>query len=443
MANLTASQSAVLRSIFVAAPDTVVFGLEKALRGEAGRPGSMAAVYSLLSDEAAQRKVRGMVFAPLMKLCSASTPGVIRFPKAAIALTWAALVQAQPQMTKAAITASTAKTQDAAAIDLFNKLCVIAAEGLREEKPEFAVAADCLNRDQPEGTALFASFLDLSSLARSMLNKLPEWIGRMTDERIATARVAYKDAVAMSDDAGPQFFEMIYANLSEPWMILRLLSAVMDHPGEGYVAVSELSRFGVYILDDIDRRLDILAKFDPIGGAKVGADAAEQARIAAIQIGEFESTLEISREGVWGRRLLAQKQKLAQLAESRLAKVEKTIEAALPQHSVRVGRGMRAQPRLTADPDPTAIRKAEGVLAFLENSRAANQAGYGAVRTKVMEAVDARIDHYVEDLLENLRADKVEEPKRIHAFLAVAAGLTEIIRGEKAGHIIRRRAAAA
>ena len=48
----------------------------------------------------------------------------------------------------------------------------------------------------------------------------------------------------MSDDAGPRFFEMLAAHLTEPWLILRVISGVMDRPHETYFSASELSSFG-------------------------------------------------------------------------------------------------------------------------------------------------------------------------------------------------------
>jgi hypothetical protein len=434
----------VLRSIFGAAPDNAVTGLEFALRSEASRGGAMAAVHDLVAREAAERRVRGAVFQPVARLCAHPSGKAIRFPPAVVALLWSAVRMAEPELSETAEILSAAKKEDPSAAETYDRLCQAAAAGLRLEAPEFLVAIDCLNRDQPGGAGLFAHFLDLAPLARITLARLPEWVARMTDERAAAARLAYKDACALSDDAGPRFFEVLYANLSEPWLILRVLSAVMDHPGDSYVAVSELARFGVYVLDDIDARLEGIAKFDPTQGLAAGAAAADQVHVAAMEVAEFESALELSKEGPWGRRLGLQKKRLAVSAESRLAQVEKVLDAALPLQVVRFGKGVRGQPRLTADPDADAIRKAEGMLAFVQHSRnGANQAGYGAARAKVLEQIEGRIDQYVEDLLEMLRAEEVENPERVRAFLEITAQMIDIIRDSKAGQIVRRRAAAA
>jgi hypothetical protein len=83
-------------------------------------------------------------------------------------------------------------------------------------------------------------------------------------------------------------------------------------------------------------------------------------------------------------------------------------------------------------------------MAFFDYSRQfASQSGYGAARTKAAEKVEARLDQYIEDLLEMLRSQQVEALERVRQYLDISAGVMVAVRGEKAGQIVRRRAAAA
>jgi hypothetical protein len=274
--------------------------------------------------------------------------------------------------------------------------------------------------------------------------RLPDWVGRMTSDRAAAVKVAYKDAANLADDAGPRFVEMLAANLPEPWLIMRILSAIMDHPGEGFLAASELAGFAEHVLDDIDRKLGLFRTFDPDGGRDAGLAAGEAIQIASMEIVEFEGAVEINREGRWGKRLMQQKQSLAQMAETRLAQVDKALDVAMPLQMVKFGKGLRGQPKLTDDPNPLALRRAEALMAFFDFTRhAASQSGYGAARAKAAEKIEARLDQYVEDLLEMLRTQQVEMLERVRGYLEVSAGMMEAARGEKAGQIVRRRAAAA
>jgi hypothetical protein len=385
------------------------------------------------------------VLAPVGPLCRPSEWQAVTFPTAVPLLLWRALKETSPEIVQEAAAASRKPHEPDTPTDpVYDQLCLLAAQGLRCEARAFQAANDLLNVASRDGAATFANYLDLAPIARAALLKLPDWIGRMSDDRAAAARLAYKDAVELADDAGPQYFEMLFANLPEPWQILRVMSAIMDHPGDRYVSVSELARFGDYIIDDVDRRLAAFRAFDPTRGMDAGAAVGRALHNAAAEIAEFETSIELSRDGPWGMRIAQQKKLLAESAEARLNQIGKALDAALPQRMVRFGKGLRGLPKLAADPDPAAICRAEGLMAFFDHSRgSAGQSGYGAARAKAAEMIEERLDQYVEDLLEMLRADEVESVGRIHAFLEVSAGFMAQARGEKAAQIVRRRAAAA
>jgi hypothetical protein len=231
--------------------------------------------------------------------------------------------------------------------------------------------------------------------------------------------------------------------MTEPWRVLHLICAVMDRPTDRFAASSEIARFGEAVMADIDRRLNWFRAFEPDGGRPVGIQAAEALRNASLAIAEFETSLELSRDGVWGARIIKQKLTLAQLAETRMAKIDKALDGALPVQLVKFGKGLRGFPNLLEDPQPLAMRRAECLLTFFEQSRtAANHAGYGSARTKAGERLDSRLEQYVEDLLDMLRADDVKNVERVRAYLDAAATLVGVARGDKAAQIVRRRAAA-
>ncbi|HXQ45239.1 MAG TPA: hypothetical protein VN806_01410 [Caulobacteraceae bacterium] len=445
MPGLTDSQIAGLKTLFAVATDSVVRSLELALAEDAARGGPIAAVHQMAAEEARDRRVRGVVLGPVTALCRPSQWSTVSFPAAALSLVWRGLKDAESKQVRLAEeAASAARDVGAPTPGVFDELCLAAAQGLRNEARSFQPANELLNRAAKDGGAAFAAYLDLCPIARDSLARLPDWLVRMSDERAATARLAYKDAVALADDAGPAYFEILFAHLAEPWQILRVMSAIMDHPGDKYAAASELARFGDYILGDIDKRLATFKAFDPTEGAAAGVAAGEALQIASMEIAEFENSFELSREGHWGGRIGQQKKTLAQSAETRLEQIDKALDATLPLRMVRLGKGLRGLPDLKSDPDPAALKRAEGLMAFFDQSRSsAAQSGFGAARAKAAERVQDRLDQYVEDLLEMLRADQVESVERIHAYLEVSAGLVASARDEKAAQIVRRRAAAA
>jgi hypothetical protein len=445
MPDLSESQIAGLKTLFAVAPDSVVRSLELALAEDAAPSAPMAAVHLMAAAEAQDRRVRGVVLGPVAPLCRPSAWSAVRFPSAALSAVWRGLKDSASAEVRAAEEAcAEPRNADEPPRAVFDDLCLAAAQGLRNEARSFQVANDHLNRAMKDGGAVFASYLDLCPIARAALARLPDWLVRMTDERAAAARLAYKDAVALSEDAGPQYFEILFAHLAEPCQILRLMSATMDHPGDKYAAASELARFGGYILTDIDKRLADFRAFDPSQGAPAGVAASQVLHAAAMELAEFENSIELTREGPWGSRIGQQKKTLAQAAEGRLGQIDKALDAVLPLRMVRFGKGLRGLPNLKSEPDAAALKRAEGLIAFFDQSRSsAAQSGYGAARAKVAEKVEDRLDQYVEDLLEMLRAEEVESVERIHAYLEVAAGLMGAALDEKAAQIVRRRAAAA
>ena len=445
MTGLTETQSSVLQALFAAAPDAAMSNLERALAEAAEGGGAMASVHDMIARETCERRARTEVFAGLHALCRPAAGLPARFPSQTLNLLWTALRAECPTEVKAAVVACAGRDADEAGpATLFNTLCARAAEGLRGEEPSFEACINLLEDAEAGGAEQFAQHLDLAPLSRDALERLPDWVARMTDDRTAAVRLAYKDAVAIADDAGPRLFDIIYANLSEPWLVLRLISAVMDHPAERYVAVSELARFGEQVLDDIDRRLAVFKAFDIDRGRPAGLLAAEAIHVAGQEIAELEASVELSREGVWGKRVVKQKQHLASLAETRLLQIEKTLDALLPLQMVKFGKGLKGFPKLTLDPSALALLRAEALMAFFDQTRSfAGQSGYGSTRTKVAEKIEARLDQYIEDLLELLRAQEVEHLDRVREYLEISAGLMDWTRGEKAGQIVRRRIAAA
>jgi hypothetical protein len=445
MPGLTESQTLGLKALFGMVTDGLVRNLQIALAEESTLGGPIATVHELVCNEAADRRLRRLVLAPVGALCRPSEWQAVSFPEATPLLLWRALKETSPALVEEAAQASYKPLEPDAPTDpVYDQLCLSAAQGLRCEARAFEAANTLLNTAARDGAATFANYLDLSPITRAALLRLPEWLTRMSDDRAAAARLAYKDAVELTDDAGPQFFEMLFAQLPEPWQILRIMSAIMDHPTDRYVSVSELARFADYVIDDIDRRLAAFRAFDPNKGMEAGAAAGHALQIAAVEIAEFETSIELSRDGPWGARISEQKKLLAQSAEAALDQIGKALNAALPQRMVRLGKGLRGLPKLDADPDPAALCRAEGLMAFFDHSRgSAAQSGYGAARAKAAEMIEERLDQYVEDLLEMLRAEDAGPAPRIHSFLEVTAGFMAQAHGEKAAQIVRRRAAAA
>ena len=434
----------LIRGLVARAPDRVVQGLAAALAEGGG--GALAAVYDMVRLEIADRARRNALLGPAVALCRVDgrEGGWLRFPPAALGHVWAGLKRVAPEALARADAALVDPDHvDGGALDAPARL---AAQELRAAyPPEFAAAAEICDAARPGGAAELAACLELAPLARKAVAQLPRWISFMDGERVAAARLVCRDAAAVADDAGPRLFEILAAQLAEPWRILRVISAVMDHPGDAYFAGSEFAGFGERVLIAIEAEQAKVAALRAHDGAGAGAgrQAGQAAARAILLLTEFEQAIELSRDGPWGRRVASVKRALADTAEARLKEIDETVAAALPSQSPRGSKLQKPQPLLLTEPDEAQVQRALTLLTFARETHAcAAGGGFASVRHKVLERLEQRLGAYVEQVLERLRDGEPGTVDIARAHLAVAADLCALAHGEKAGELVRRRMAA-
>jgi hypothetical protein len=444
MGDISDKKLQLVRGLIEMAPDAAVRSLLLALSASAGNDAGLTRVQRLVEAEAADRQARNLAFAPIAPLCSPPTPfkGLV-FPPRTLSLLWKALKETAPDEIHAARARADKWRGEDDGPEALDAICLASAAGLRSGAPEFAQAAAVA--ESGAGRDALIACLDIAAITRGALAQMPEWLGRMTSEKIAKLRLAYRDSDAINSESGPLFFEMLAAHLTEPWLILRVISGAMDKPSDTYMAASELRAFGERVLADIDRLVADVVAFSPASGRAAAHAVAQAIHQAVVEIAEMEISVNLSPGGVWGKRLAAQKKLLATTIESRLKACDKTLGQALPTKSVRIGpKSVRAVPVLTADPDPTLVENAGTLLTFLGEVRSsASDGGFASARAKVLEGIDEWLDAYIEELLEEIRANDGVDQNRARAYLDIAADFCGLTRDDKAAQIIRRRAAAA
>ncbi len=442
MSALPEAKLKIVRSLVEQAPDKAVATLLAALSADGGLDPGLAAVRVIVEIEARDRRARNGVLSPIVPFCAAGRTGRVSFPPRALAKLWRALRVSEPARTAAA-NALIYEWEPESRSDTLDELCAIAAAGLRAGETA-AFKAAIAAADEGSGAAALAACLDLAAITRRSIGRLPEWLGRITEEKAALLRLAFKDVSNIAADSEPLFFEMLAAHMAEPWQILRIIAMAMARPSDTYLASTELGVFGEDLLSEIDRRLELVSQFNRDAGPGGGKIAAEAIQNAVQEIVEFEQSLNLSPEGVWARRLIKQRRTLAAAVESHLRAVDDAMGHALPLQTVRQGRTLKGVPRLTQDPDPRMNERAVCLLTFLHQTRAsASAGGFASARSKAQEIAEARLDEYVDDLLADLRNGDSSQPERARAFLEVAAQLSAIVRDDKAAQLVRRRAAAA
>ncbi|HXQ14922.1 MAG TPA: hypothetical protein VN814_09910 [Caulobacteraceae bacterium] len=444
MGQLSEAKLGIVRRLIEQAPDSAVRNLLRALGADGPHDAGLTRVQQMLEAEAADRNARNTVFAPIAPLCAAPGPfSGLTFPPRTLALLWKALKQEAPSAVDAAKAYLCSWRSGDALPEMFDQLCTRAALGLRATGGAFAAAADAA--DEGAGRERLAGCLDIASLTRYGLEQAPEWLGRMNGEKAAKLRLTYRDVCAVADDAGPRFFEMLTAHLTEPWLILRVIAGVMDHPHETYASGSELAGFGERVLGDIDRRLAEIAAFKAASGRQAAHVVAQTVHQVTVELAEIEQSFQLAADGAWGRRVAKQKKQLAESIEAVLQTADRAVAGALPVQTVRIGpRTAKGVPRFTDAPDPDQVERAATVLTFVNEVRSsASAGGFASARAKALEGLEHRLDTYVEDVLAEIHADDGADLDRARAFLEIAAELCGLARDDKAAQIVRRRAAAA
>jgi hypothetical protein len=421
----------------------VVGRLQQALVDSAG-DSVLAGIRRLVEIEAADRRLRNAILQPIAPMCIGDGVDARRliFPARALPHLWQGLKDLAPDIVAAAEASILEDGLEDADSRPFDALTRLAATALRaREQRDFCMAAEICDRARLGGAEALAACIDLAPIVRKTLARLPNWIGHSGEDTAAASRIAYKDAVAISEDAGPRFFEMIAAQLSPSWMVLRVISSVMDKPTERYLADSEAGGFGERVMSEIDDALLAISKLDLDAGPAAGRKAGRLVALIAQQTMELEACIELDREHGWGHRIVNQRKALASIVEGCLREAEKRAAAALPTEMAGRQRMHRRLPRLTIPPERPAVVRAMTLLGFTQEIRSsANYAGFSAVHAKTLENIGAMLEHYIEDVLDHIKTGDAPDLGIAEAFLGVAADFWQMIRDDKTAALIRRRA---
>ncbi|MBL8553494.1 MAG: hypothetical protein JNL41_04390 [Phenylobacterium sp.] len=443
MAALNERKIAFVRSLVETAPDKVVGGLQAAL-AETASDSALGGVRRLVEAEVRERTLRNIVLQPVVPMCLGGGDDTrkLTFPSKALAHVWRALRATHGETIEHVQRDLDEQAPIHTIMALFDELSAAATAGLRAAgSPDYAAAIAACDQGRPDGGGMFMSCLDIAPVVRRATQRLPEWLAHPGGETSAAARLAYKDAVAIAEDSGPRFFEMLAAQMAQPWMVLRVISAVMDKPTERYLRDSELSSFGEHLLADIDASLSAIGALKADDGPAAASEAARLADLAVHQILEVETSLDLQREQGWGQRVFKQRATLASVVEGRLREAEKAAIEALPTHTPRQQRVRRPVPRLVDPPQDKLVNRAITLLSFSDELRStANYGGFSSTRNKLIEKLGEHLDHYVEEVLDLIRNDECESLQNAQAFLDIAARFNQHIRGDKAAEIVRRRA---
>lgn len=446
MTALTERQAQIVQTIVRTAPDRVLLSLGRALAGSPD-DSAIGGVRRLVEAETADRALRNYVLGPIAPMCvgAGEHPYRLTFPARVLPLLWKGLKAADPDRVDEAESLFASAEPRHRLSMICDALTARAARGLRErDVPALAEAAAACDLTPRSDAATLVACLDLAPVVRGAMTRLPLWLTHPGGDTAAGARIAYADAVGIAEDAGPRFFEMLAAQLEHPFMVLRIISAVMDKPTERYLAESELGGFGEHVLDDIDTALNDIAHLDIDGGPAAALQAAKRVAEVVQRANELENNVDMRRERGWGRRVARQRAALAEVVEGRLREAEKAVIETLPMQSARGLHMRQGAPLLETPPNERLVVRSRTLLTFCDAlHRTADYGGFSAARGRLLERLGDHIDRYVEDALELIRRGQADERTLAAAYLDRAAEFLDLLRGGRAGELVTRRMHAA
>lgn len=446
MTALSERKIEIVKTLVETAPDTVVGSLQAAL-ADTSPTSALGSVRELVETEVKDRRLRNIVLNPILPMFRGITRGesALAFPYRALGLLWRAMKETAPHEVATAERVFTEFSAEDMSSESFDQLCHFAANGLREkDHPLYAETAKACDEGRAGGAESLAICLDVSHVARKAVQRLPDWLANSDANNTFAARLAYKDSVAISDEAGICFCEMLASHMAQPYMILRIISAVMDRPSERYLAESEMSVFAFRVMDEIDETLRKVMKIDSNGGPDHAVEVGRNVELVTLMVAEMETCIEMQREAGWGLRVAKQKRSLASIVEGRFRECEKLVMQALPSSQARLRRIRRNLPKLEPPPNASYVNRAKTMLTFIRDIRSsANYGGFAASRSRAIEKIAAYIDHYVEEVLDLVKTGDAPDEAVALAFLEIAADFSFLIHGEKAAELVRRRAISA
>lgn len=444
MSGLSAAKAQAVDRLIQSLPDHALGVLREALTSETS--GSWSDPVRASADrETADRRLRDNVLQELVAMSRTSTDARPDYSvsSAASGIVWYGVKAIAPEKVRFATERQAGRDHERLErVSL--QLLSAAGVALDGAAGPFALIAERLG-SEPGGAERITRIVRLSPLVRACVPRARAWFKTGDREEAYALRLALQDASALCDEGGPLFIDILAAQFQGRWTSLRLVSAVMDRPKEAFLAASEVSGVAEAALETVDAALASLGRFDGAGGRDAGSAAAAATELVIDGLAELGHWVQLDAQQPWGRRVAMQRRSVSRAVQARLKEADGVVARALPVQPVRAGgKILRGDPDLDAPVDPMVVRRAEASLTYVgETRRAALSGGFSSLRAKVVEALDARVATYADDLFELVRGQDPAVAAEARARLPMVADFLGMVREPAAGQMLRRRLAAA
>ena len=439
MAGLSSAHRTALSALLARCPDVALRAVSASVASAAGS--QAAEMRALIGEEFRDRERCERVLKPLVPMFRARADGIVAmtFPPHILPRLWRAASAREPALLQHL------EGDEPAATMVADRLCRAAASAVRDQ-PDLIWPPGGDEAARQKGLDDLTACLDLAHLARRGLPSLEIWVKRPDGDQIAALRLLFRDCADARVDGAPRVLEMLFAQLPDAVLILRIVALASLAAGQdSLLGESEMSGFVDRLIAGVDLRARRIKAFKPGADlAQVDAVIADFNWCAGV-LGELDVTLSLDPGSAWGKSVRDARGTIAGRMSSLLRAADKAVNLALPMEQVKIGRLMnRAVPRLSTRVDGPSVEAALSLLSLVGSARGpASTFGCEADRKTLVSALGDRLLDYADQTLRMIREGAVEGETHAFELIELAALCLDRIDADEAAHTVRRRAAAA
>lgn len=441
MTELSVAHRMALGQMIEGVPDRTLRQLTLAVSGMPG--GKARALEEMLAAETIDRVRRARGFAALTPLFRPRADGVeaTTFPPGVLPRLWKIASSREPNILPLLDEDDDREAARTAAVCA--RLCATAAAAVRDRPDEVwpSTLGDPARREK--GLEDLAHCCDFGGLVYRALPSLQAWVGRPDGDQVAELRLLVRDASEMLPDGAERLMDILFAHLADASLILRLMVHTSTAAARGaFLSESELAVFVDRLVVGLETRRDRIVAFksgDPI--ETLCADL----QWCADVLKELEATVQVDREGDWGKRLREVRVRVGKRLGELLSGVSKLVDKAVPMHKVQTsGRMTRNAPNLEMVLDSatvTAAHDAAKMVGMVRNL--AGPFGCEAQRSTLVQTLTVQLSSYADLIIEDVNSGDAPDETAAINRAGMAADFLEQIAALTEARAIRRRTAVA
>ena len=314
---------------------------------------------------------------------------------------------------------------------------VLAGTAMREAlagEPGLSEARKKLSKDEIADACEIALLLLEGEEMLKIQELLPKPLPHLTEEILWQLRESYDALIARNPDVAPFVAVVAMNRLQRPSEALRLPLMVSRQTSDALISKTDMGLVGEILLARMDAmKAVILAARHPVNEAEV---LIEQVVAFSDLSSALVKTVEMRRDGEWGRRLLKDRAAIGAVMDGFMERAVKEMAQVLPML-----KGAADLSRIAPADKRVAVLNYAKLVAGTRHFAAAGS--FAAKRSAAEEETSNHLRRYIENGVRDLRGSSGEKRAIVESQLQYCAELAAILFGREDAELIRRRVKAA